>query len=88
MRFTAVSAPGPATSAALMQQVRRLISRRKGVGLRHVRPGTDLPAEFGFGALDMVDLIRAVEHHFDLLIPDEVLLRTPHDFVRFLHERW
>jgi len=69
----------------LLQQVRHLISRRKGVRLHHVRPTTDLPVEFGFEALDMVDIILAVESRFRLTIPDEVPLRTPNDFVYFLH---
>ncbi len=77
-----------ASVAVLMQQVRHLISRRKGVRLHHVRPTTDLLIEFGFEALDMVDLILEVESHFHFTIPDELLLlRTPSDFVYFLHEQ-
>ena len=67
--------------------MRQLISQRKGVGLQHVRPTTDLPAEFGFEALDMVAIILEVESRFQLTIPDEVPLRTPSDFVHFLHEQ-
>ncbi|MEJ7665078.1 MAG: acyl carrier protein [Hymenobacter sp.] len=70
-----------------MQQVRHLISRRKGVQLHHVRPTTDLLLEFGFEVLDMVDIILEVESRFHLVIPDELLLRTPSDFVCFLGEQ-
>ncbi|WP_223649548.1 acyl carrier protein [Hymenobacter psoromatis] len=76
-----------AAFAALMQQVRRLISQRKGIRLNHLHPTTDLPREFGFEAIDMVDIILAVESRFQLTIPDEVPLRTPGDFVGFLHEQ-
>lgn len=76
-----------ASFAALMQQVRRLISQRKGIRLNHLQPITDLPREFGFEALDMVDIILAVESRFQLTIPDEVPLRTPSDFVGFLYEQ-
>lgn len=76
-----------ASVTVLMQQVRHLISRRKGVRLHHVQPSTDLPVEFGFEALDMVDLILTVESRLHLTIPDEVPLRTPSDFVCFLREQ-
>ena len=76
-----------ASVTVLMQQVRHLISRRKGVQLHHVRPTTDLLIELGFEAPDMVDIILEVESCFHLTIPDELFLRTPNDFVCFLHEQ-
>lgn len=77
----------PTSVAALTQQVRQLISQRKGIRLWQLHPGTDLVGEFGFKALDMVDIILAVESRFLLTIPDELPLRTPADFVAFLHQQ-
>ncbi|AMJ67755.1 acyl carrier protein [Hymenobacter sp. PAMC 26628] len=67
--------------------MRQLISQRKGIKLRQLHPGSDLVGEFGFEALDMVDIILEVESRFRLTIPDELPLRTPADFVAYLHRQ-
>jgi acyl carrier protein len=68
----------------LLQQVRRIISQLKGIARRQLHATTDLLCEFGLEALDMVDIILAVERYFQLTIPDEVPLRTPGDFVQYV----
>jgi len=81
------SHPGALTDNQLLQHVRRIISRLKGIARRQLHATTDLLYEFGLEALDMVDIILEVESYFQLTIPDEVPLRTPGDFVQFLHQQ-
>lgn len=77
----------PEASDALLQQVRRIISRLKGIARRQLRATTDLLGEFGLDVCDIVDIILAVERYFSLTIPDEVPLRTPGDFAHYLHQQ-
>ncbi|WP_324680676.1 acyl carrier protein [Hymenobacter sp. GOD-10R] len=72
------------SAAALTQQVRRIISQRKGIGLRHLQPSTSLDRELGFDTIDVVDIILEVERHFQLTIPDEVPLHKVSDFVCYV----
>jgi acyl carrier protein len=76
--FSTVSSP------ILAQQVRRIISQRKGVGLRHLRLSTSFERELGFDTIDVVDIILEVERCFQLTIPDEVPLHTVSDFVCYV----
>jgi len=71
----------------LLQHVRRIISRLKGIAWRQLHATTDLLCEFGLDALDMVDIILEVESYFQLTISDEVPLHTPGDFAQFLHQQ-
>lgn len=68
----------------LAQQIRLLISRRKHVGMRYLRPRTDLIQELHFDVVDLVDVILEVERFFGLTIPDEVPLRTVGDLVSYV----
>ena len=82
------SVPYPVeTPDTLLQQVRRIISRLKGIARRQLRATTDLLREFGLDARDMVDIILEVESYFSLTIPDEVPLRTPGDFAHYLRQQ-
>jgi acyl carrier protein len=74
----------PFSAAILTKQVRRIIRQRKGVGLRHLQPGTSLNRELGFDTIDLVDIILEVERCFHLTIPDEVPLHTVSDFVCYV----
>jgi acyl carrier protein len=79
--------PSESADLNLLQQVRYIISHVKGIARHQLRATTDLLCEFGLEALDMVDIILAVESYFHLTIPDEVPLRTPGDFVQYLHQQ-
>jgi acyl carrier protein len=74
----------PFSTTVLIQRVRRLISQRKGVGLRHLRLNTALDRELGFDTVDVVDIILEIERCFQLTIPDEVPLHTVSDFVCYV----
>jgi acyl carrier protein len=72
------------STTVLAQLVRRIISQRKGVRLRHLRLNTALDHELGFDTVDVVDIILEIERCFQLTIPDEVPLHTVNDFVRYV----
>lgn len=74
----------PAGSADLARQVRHLISRRKHVRVRQLRPTASLVQELHFDLVDVVDIILEVERFFHLTIPDEVPLHTVGDLVRYV----
>jgi acyl carrier protein len=79
--------PSESTDPDLLRQVRSIISHVKGIARHQLRATTDLFGELGLEMLDMVDIILEVERYFQLIIPDEVPLRTPGDFVQYLHQQ-
>ncbi len=70
--------------AKLTWQVRHLISQRKRVQMRRLRPTAHLSRELHFDLVDVVDIILAVEQFFHLTIPDEVPLATVGDLVQYV----
>lgn len=68
----------------LDQQVRHLISRRKRVGLRQLRPTTSLTHELLCDLVAVADVILEVERHFHLTIPDEVPVHPVGDLTRYV----
>jgi len=76
--------PLPSASVDLARQVRHLISRRKHVRVRQLRPTARLMHELNFDLLDLVDIILEVERFFHLTIPDEIPLNTVGDLVRYV----
>jgi len=63
--------------------IRRLIGHRAGCSLARV----PLTYDLDLNALDILELILAVERRFGLVIPDSVPLHTPADFVVFLRSQ-
>lgn len=70
--------------AMLVQQVRRIIHRRKGIRLGRLHLTTQLSRDLDFDTVDLVDIILELERTFQLTIPDEVPLQTVADFVHYL----
>jgi len=46
--------------------------------------GAALDRDLHFDALDVVDVILALEQHFHLTIPDDVLIRVIGDLVQYV----
>lgn len=74
-------------TALLEQTVRRLIARRAGRPLAQVQPATRLLHDLNQDALDVFELILALERRFGVVIPDSAPLHTPADFVACLRAR-
>ncbi len=66
------------------RQVRHLISQRKHVRMGQLRPATSFAHELHFDLVDVVDIVLAVESHFQITIPDEVPLDTVGDLLRYV----
>jgi len=77
--LNSTTAPRP-----LAWQVRHLISQRKRVHMRALRPSAHLVRELHFDLVDVVDIILAVEQQFHLTVPDEVPLHTVGDLVTYV----
>ena len=78
------SLPPAVASAAIKQQVLRIISKRKAIKAARLRVGSSLSRELGFDTLDVVDIILELERSFHITIPDEVPLSTVGDFVNYV----
>lgn len=65
-------------------QVLRIISQRKHIQRHRLRLTSQLEQDLHFDAVDVVDIILALEQHFHLTIPDEVPLRVVGDFVHYV----
>jgi len=71
----------------LEMTIRRLIGRQAGSSLARVPLTAHLTDDLDLDALDVLELILAVERRFGLVIPDSVPLHTPADFVAFLRSQ-
>lgn len=78
-----LSAPNP-TSAAIKQQVLRIISKRKAIRASRLRVSSSLARDLRFDTVDVVDIILELERSFHITVPDEVPFYTVGDFVRYV----
>ncbi|GEO06263.1 hypothetical protein AAE02nite_39270 [Adhaeribacter aerolatus] len=67
---------------SLRQNIAQLIQQQKGI--RTSRILTQSFEQLGFDLVDLIDIILAVEHKFEVTIPDEVPLNSVDDFVSFI----
>ncbi len=74
----------PSAAASVQQRVLRVIRQRKPQAHRPLRLTSDLEQDLHFDQVDTVDVILALEHRFQLTIPDEVPLRVVGDLVRYI----
>ena len=78
------SLPPAAASAAIKQQVLRIISKRKAIRASRLRVSSSLSRDLRFDTVDVVDIILELERNFHITVPDEVPFYTVGDFVRYV----
>ena len=72
------------SSAAIKQQVLRIISKRKAIRASRLRVSSSLARDLRFDTVDVVDIILELERSFHITVPDEVPFYTVGDFVRYV----
>ncbi len=72
------------SSAAIKQQVLRIISKRKAIRASRLRVSSSLSRDLRFDTVDVVDIILELERSFHITVPDEVPFYTVGDFVRYV----
>jgi acyl carrier protein len=74
---------------SVARQVLLLISQRTTIPVKRLRRRFHLSRELYLDLLDIVDIIRELEHRFHIHIPDEVPLITIGDLVDYVvAETW
>ena len=73
-------------SDSLEQKVRSLVAEQLGVDAADVTPQASILDDLGADSLDVVELVMALEEHFDIEVPDEDVegLRTVADVERYV----
>ena len=82
--ISAQGAPSPVATAAIKQQVLRIISKRKAIRTSRLRVSSSLSRDLRFDTVDVVDIILELERSFHITVPDEVPFYTVGDFVRYV----
>ncbi len=68
---------------SLRQNIAKLIQQQKGI--RASRILTQTFEQLNFDLVDLYEIILAVEHKFQVIIPDEVPLNSVDDFVAYIN---
>ena len=73
-------------SDSLEQKVRALIAEQLGVAGGEVTADANILDDLGADSLDVVEMVMALEEHFDIEVPDEDVeeLRTVSDVERYV----
>ncbi len=73
-------------SDSLEQKIRSLVAEQLGVELTEIKPDANILDDLGADSLDVVEMVMALEEHFDIEVPDEDVeeLRTVADVERYV----
>ena len=73
-------------SDSLEQKIRSLVAEQLGVELGEIKPDANILDDLGADSLDVVEMVMALEEHFDIEVPDEDVeeLRTVADVERYV----
>ena len=73
-------------SDSLEQKVRSVIAEQLGVDAGEVTADANILDDLGADSLDVVEMVMALEEHFDIEVPDEDVeeLRTVADVQRYV----
>ncbi len=73
-------------SDSLEQKIRALVAEQLGVELAEIKPDANILDDLGADSLDVVEMVMALEEHFDIEVPDEDVeeLRTVADVERYV----
>lgn len=73
-------------SDSLELKIRGLLAEQLGVDAGEVTPDANILDDLGADSLDVVEMVMALEEHFDIEVPDEDVeeLRTVADVERYV----
>lgn len=77
---------GGAMEAGIEVQVRSILAKHLGLELSEIEPEADILDDLGADSLDVVEMVMALEHAFDIEVPDSEVeaMRTIADVERFV----
>ena len=72
----------------IIEKVKQIISEQLGVEEAEVTPSASFVDDLGADSLDTVELVMALEEHFDIEIPDEDAekIRTVQDAIDYIEK--
>ncbi|MFM7642379.1 MAG: acyl carrier protein [Cyanobium sp.] len=73
----------------IFEQVRGIVAEQLSVDAAEVKPESHFQNDLGADSLDTVELVMALEEHFDIEIPDEAAegITTVGDAVTYIQEK-
>ncbi|MEB3300604.1 MAG: acyl carrier protein [Cyanobacteriota bacterium] len=73
----------------IFEQVRGIVAEQLSVDAAEVNPESHFQNDLGADSLDTVELVMALEEHFDIEIPDEAAegITTVGDAVKYIQEK-
>jgi acyl carrier protein len=73
----------------IFEQVRGIVAEQLSVEAAEVKPESHFQNDLGADSLDTVELVMALEEHFDIEIPDEAAegITTVGDAVKYIQEK-
>ena len=73
-------------SDSLEQKIRSLVAEQLGVELAEIKADANILDDLGADSLDVVEMVMALEEHFDIEVPDDDVedLRTVADVERYV----
>jgi acyl carrier protein len=77
---------GGAMEAGIEVQVRSILAKHLGLELSEIEPEANILDDLGADSLDVVEMVMALEHAFDIEVPDSEVeaMRTIADVERFV----
>ena len=73
----------------IFEKVRGIVAEQLSVDAAEVKPESNFQNDLGAESLDTVELVMALEEHFDIEIPDEAAegITTVADAVKYIQEK-
>ena len=73
----------------IFEKVRGIVAEQLSVDAAEVKPESNFQNDLGADSLDTVELVMALEEHFDIGIPDEAAegITTVGDAVKYIQEK-
>ncbi|MEY4353989.1 MAG: Acyl carrier protein [Cyanobacteriota bacterium] len=73
----------------IFEKVRAIVAEQLSVDPNDVKPESNFQNDLGADSLDTVELVMALEEHFDIEIPDEAAegITTVGEAVKYIHEK-
>ncbi|MFN5464315.1 MAG: acyl carrier protein [Cyanobacteriota bacterium] len=73
----------------IFEKVRAIVAEQLSVEAADVKPESNFQNDLGADSLDTVELVMALEEHFDIEIPDEAAegITTVGEAVKYIHEK-
>jgi acyl carrier protein len=61
----------------VLAEIKQMVAQQNGAALATLQEDTDLMADLGYDSLDVAELLMNLEEHFNIVVADERVDKTP-----------